>query len=82
MGQHPTCAVCNAGRPDLQGICVECDGCFHEHCQCPVCQHGKTRLEDCVFCDRQTLPPVDAIVQADDIESDLRWLVGHEEEMS
>lgn len=82
MSQHPTCPECNAGRPDLQGICTECDGCFRLHCDCTHCAHGKSRVDDCVFCARCSTPLLEMLIQAADIESDLRWLVGHEEELS
>jgi hypothetical protein len=82
MARDSECVICNASRPDLVGICVECDGCFGAHCDCPVCQHGKTRTDDCVFCGREVSPLLEALVQADDIESDLQWLVGHTEELA
>lgn len=82
MSQDPNCAVCNAERPNLVGICVECGGCFSVHCQCDACQHGKARLEECVFCQRGTMVLLDAIVIEDDIAADLRWLMGPSEEMS
>lgn len=75
MSQDPNCAVCNAGRPYLVGICTECGGCFGNHCDCFVCQHGQQRTEHCVFCGRDVGPLLDAVVLADDIESDLRWLM-------
>lgn len=82
MPQNPNCGVCNAERPNLQGICTECDGCFVDHCQCDPCQHGRARSEQCCFCERGMVPLLDAVVTADDIESDLRWLMGHEQELS
>ncbi len=50
--KDPNCDFCNAGAPCLQGICVYCDGCFGEHCQCDPCQHGKAGYVECVFCGR------------------------------
>lgn len=76
MSQDPNCAVCNAERPNLVGICVECDGCMRLHCQCDPCQHDKPRADECVFCQRVATPLLDALVQADDIDADLRWLMG------
>lgn len=82
MSQDPTCAYCQAGCLDLQGICTECDGCMRLHCQCDPCQHGKTREEACFFCGRGNVALFSAVVQADDIDGDLRWLVGHTEELA
>lgn len=82
MPQHPTCVVCNATRPNLQGICSECEGCMATHCQCNPCSHGQERIAGCVFCNREPKSLLDAVVQADDIEADLRWLMGPSEEMS
>lgn len=76
MPQHPTCVECNAGRPEFQGVCTDCDGCMRLHCQCDPCQHGKARLEECVFCQRGTMALLDAIVIEDDIAADLHWLMG------
>jgi hypothetical protein len=78
MPQHPTCAECNAGRPNLQGICTLCDGCMRLHCGCDPCQHGKAQAEECVFCERAVVPLLDALVQADDVDADLRWLMGEQ----
>jgi len=75
MPQHPTCPRCNAGRPDLRGICTDCDGCMSEHCQCDPCQHGKSQEEECVFCLRWS-SVIDVMVRHDDIDADLRWLTG------
>ena len=79
MPQHPTCAECNAGRPTLQGVCTDCDGCMRLHCECDPCQHGKARAAMCVFCERDEMPHLfEAVVQADDIDADLRWLMGEQ----
>jgi hypothetical protein len=37
----------------IQGVCIECYGCFHQCCTCDPCQHGRTRQEKCVFCERE-----------------------------
>ena len=79
MPRDPECIVCHAGRPNLQAICTECDGCMVEHCQCDPCQHDKARIDECVFCERNATVVeslLDAVVRADDIEADLRWLMG------
>lgn len=50
-----------------------------EHCQCDPCQHDKARIDECVFCERNATVVeslLDAVVRADDIEADLRWLMG------
>ena len=74
------CEFCNAGAPNLQGICTDCDSCFGEHCQCDPCQHGKARSEECVFCGRGFKPLVEAIVETEDekLKRNLLWLQGSE----
>ena len=76
MAKDSSCAICNAERPDFQGVCTECDGCFGDHCDCVVCAHDKPRADECVFCQRVAPQLLDALVQADDIDADLRWLMG------
>jgi hypothetical protein len=46
--KNPECDFCN----HVSGVCVECDACFGEHCECNPCQHGKPRDIECVFCGR------------------------------
>lgn len=75
MPQDSNCVVCNAQRPNLVGICTECEGCMAEHCDCPICQHGKARVEACFFCGRGNVALFSAVVQADDIDADLEWLM-------
>jgi hypothetical protein len=64
--KNPECDFCNAGAPCLQGICVMCDGCFGEHCECDPCQHGKPRDVECVFCGRLFEHP--GILLEEDVE--------------
>ena len=79
MPRDSECIVCNAGRPNLQAICTDCDGCMVEHCQCDPCQHGKTRAEECVFCQRGfALPLSDVMVMRDNVEDDINWLLGEQ----
>jgi hypothetical protein len=73
MPQHPACGACNAGKPDLQGICTDCDGCMSQHCQCDPCQHGKARSEECVFCERPSAL-ADVMVNTDALQDDIDWL--------
>ena len=48
MSRDPSCDFCTAAV----GVCIDCDACFGEHCECDPCQHGKSRQDDCVFCQR------------------------------
>lgn len=43
------CKKCKA----MTGVCVDCRQCFAEHCVCDPCQHGKTRKQECIFCERK-----------------------------
>ena len=77
MPQDPNCVVCNAVRPNLCGICTDCEGCFGEHCQCDPCAHGKTRDEECGFCMRGfALSLSDVMVMRDNMADDIEWLTG------
>ena len=75
MPRDPNCAVCNAGRPNLRGICTDCNGCMIEHCQCDPCQHNKKRSEECVFCER-FFALIDLLPLRDNTEDDIKWLFG------
>jgi hypothetical protein len=37
---------------DFGGICTICEESM-KTCQCDPCQHGRTRQEECVFCERE-----------------------------
>ena len=84
MPRDLNCDFCNAGAPNLQGLCVDCDGCFGEHCTCDPCQHDKPRTEECVFCGRGFTPLVDVLMQQHDKELDeaMEWLMGPDQEMT
>jgi len=60
----PDCDFCSL----VSGICVECGGCFGEHCQCDPCQHGKARADECVFCGRGFGP------SEEQLQASLDWL--------
>ncbi len=66
---------------EVQGICTECGGCFGEHCDCEICQHGKARAEECVFCGRGFgITLIDSMVQSEDvdIQKDIAHLLGED----
>lgn len=60
----------------VQGVCVDCNACFGQHCECDPCQHGKPRDVECVFCGRGCEALVDVMVQHEDdrLQSSLDWL--------
>ena len=71
--KNPECDFCLG----VIGVCVDCEGCFGEHCQCDPCQHDKARVDECVFCGRGFTPLIDVLLQADAdrLQDSLDWLM-------
>ena len=67
--KDPTCDYCS----EVYGVCTECAGCFGEHCQCDPCQHGKARVEECVFCQRGFSPVIAQETGAPPAASPASW---------
>ena len=64
--KDPNCDFCN----HVSGVCVECDACFGEHCECNPCQHGKPRDVECVFCGRMLEHPGILLIEGADENQD------------